>query len=315
MFEKIGLFGNMNDKWKYFRRLTKIIKHCLFVSWILYTSIYVSMIIYYWFYTWYIPRAQFSTNVMFELQTIDPINKQYELIGSADLFNEKGPILYLGQEYTIKLELDVPESERNFDIGIFGVSAELYDMDDKLTTTFKTTGTLKYRSTFLRYILVLFQLPLLIFGRDQKQAMNIILKDHYIENSFTGANRIIIKMKDKLQFYSANLVIQSKFTGLRYYMYHWSYTTGFVLTSLLCFLIFLMLITYFYDLRSFIRANLSNHDDKIKLYDDAMNDIAFASTASELKEFLDNNQAPDDSDVIIGLENFRRRKTVDKKVD
>ena len=76
---------------------------------------------------------------MFELQTIDPINKQYELIGSADLFNEKGPILYMGQEYTIKLELDVPESERNFDIGIFGVSAELYDLDDKLTTTFKTT--------------------------------------------------------------------------------------------------------------------------------------------------------------------------------
>jgi len=34
-----------------------------------------------------------------------------------------------------------------------------------------------------------------------------------------------------------------------------------------------------------------------------------------LKEFLDNNQAPDDSDVIIGLENFRRRNTVDKKVD
>jgi hypothetical protein len=139
MFEKIGLFESMNDKWKYLRRLTKIIKHCLFVSWILYTSIYVSVIIYYWFYTWYIPRAQFSTNVMFELQTIDPINKQYELIGSADLFNEKGPILYMGQEYTIKLELDVPESEKNFDIGIFGVSAELYDLDDKLTTTFKTT--------------------------------------------------------------------------------------------------------------------------------------------------------------------------------
>ena len=51
---------------------------------------------------------------------------------------------------------------------------------------------------------------------------------------------------------------------------------------------------------------------QVKLYDDT---VAFASTTSELKEFLDNNQAPDDSDVIIGLENFRRRNTVDKKVD
>ena len=118
-------------------------------------------------------------------------------------------------------------------------------------------------------------------------------------------------------------------------MHHWTYTTGLILTSILCSVIFLMLITYFYDFKSFLSANLSNQNEKsiittkillnlfllsiylfkeVELYDDAENDVAFASTTTgELKEYLENN--PGDSDVLIGLENFRRRNTVNKKVD
>ena len=134
MLERFGL-----QKFNSLKALKNILKHSIFVTWILYTSVYVSLILYYWFYTWYIPKAIFKSNVMFELKNLDPINKQYELVGAAELYNENGPALQMGQEYKFMLELEVPESDKNFEIGIFGVSADLYDIDEKITTSFRTT--------------------------------------------------------------------------------------------------------------------------------------------------------------------------------
>ena len=53
---------------------------------------------------------------------------------------------------------------------------------------------------FLRYILVIFQLPFLIFGvREQKQMLNIVLKDNYIENSVLSIT--VLKRKFNLNFF------------------------------------------------------------------------------------------------------------------
>jgi hypothetical protein len=132
---------NMFKRITYFRKLIQILKHSVFVSWILYTSIYVSLIIYYWFYTWYLPQANIESNIMFELQYSNSPQgkKQYELLGSVDLFNRNGQILSSGQEYSFILELTVPESDSNFEIGIFGISADLLDTEEKTISSFKTT--------------------------------------------------------------------------------------------------------------------------------------------------------------------------------
>ena len=47
-------------------------------------------------------------------------------------------------------------------------------------------------------------------------------------------------------------------------MYNWCYTTGFVIVSLLVLFIFLILVTYFYDFKAFIQANITNEVEKSK---------------------------------------------------
>ena len=64
-------------------------------------------------------QAKFERNVLFQLH--DSYNKNYNgppLIGSADLFSNGFEKFHFGQEYSISLILDLPESDSNFDIGI-----------------------------------------------------------------------------------------------------------------------------------------------------------------------------------------------------
>ncbi len=127
-----------------FRKGIDVLKHSLFVSWLLYLSICLTCVIYYWFYNWYVPIGKFNSNIIFELQhyqnnLIDKSNFEYELVGSIDLFDQHGPVIHAGQEYTFRLNLEVPESDANFDIGLFGVTADIYNVENKKSASFKTT--------------------------------------------------------------------------------------------------------------------------------------------------------------------------------
>lgn len=124
-----------------FRKSMKILRHSLFLSWLLYISICVTFIIYYWFYTWYVPKAESKSDVVFELQQISDYHarKQFELIGNVDLIDFNGQLLQSGQEYSFILNIEVPESDANFDIGLFGISADLYDVEGKMSSSFRTT--------------------------------------------------------------------------------------------------------------------------------------------------------------------------------
>jgi hypothetical protein len=54
---------------------------------------------------------------------------------------------------------------------------------------------MKYRSVLFRYITTLIQLPFFLFGsREQKQVLNIVLKDGYIENSVCKLEYFILRI-------------------------------------------------------------------------------------------------------------------------
>jgi hypothetical protein len=124
---------------KLFNKIIHIIKQSVFLSWLLYLSICIGCLIYYWFYKWYIPIGKYNSDVVFELQKLNTIENSYELITEIDLFDQNGPIINAGQYYSFKLDLEVPESDSNFDIGLFGVSADILSIDGSKCATFKTT--------------------------------------------------------------------------------------------------------------------------------------------------------------------------------
>ena len=127
---------------KFFTKLNSTIRHSFFLLWLLYISCCLTIIIYHWFYNWYLPKNEFHANVDFELNCMNKnqIDKNCELIGSVELVDyDNGVFMRMGEEYKFILEIFVPECDRNYNIGIFGVSAELRDDDHIIIDSFRTT--------------------------------------------------------------------------------------------------------------------------------------------------------------------------------
>ncbi len=126
---------------KLMNKIKSIVKQSIFLSWLLYLSVCIGCLTYYWFYKWYIPIGKFNSDLMFELQRLNTNSNQsfYELKTELDLFDQNGVVIHPGQYYSFKLNIEVPESDSNFDIGLFGVSADVLNTDGNKCASFKTT--------------------------------------------------------------------------------------------------------------------------------------------------------------------------------
>lgn len=106
-------------------------------------STIIAVFIFYVFYQWYLPKPRFERSVDFELQNViykQPNREimQHELVSTINLFDKASETLHYGQEYHISLVLEVPESDNNFDIGMFGITADILDSDGRKSVTYKT---------------------------------------------------------------------------------------------------------------------------------------------------------------------------------
>jgi hypothetical protein len=186
------------------KQIPTAICHGIFVSVLFVSALFISILVYSWFYSWYMPVAQIKRPISFELHqyqysissfqimTTDhkPLlmkSYQNELVGNVDIFGGFSTVietLHYGQEYSISLELKVSESDQNFDIGIFGISVEIIDVEGKKQNEYKTLATLIYKSVLLRYLTTFFNYPLYIIGFYQQiQSLKVPIKDNYIDNA------------------------------------------------------------------------------------------------------------------------------------
>lgn len=78
------------------------------------------------------------------------------------------------------------------------------------------------------------------------------------------ANKIIVKIHGNVQYYSAKLNIEAKFSGLKYYIHSWFYISSLLITAWLSIIIYLLVLTSFYDLRSLFFSNKSKMEEKDK---------------------------------------------------
>lgn len=110
----------------------KLIQISFNLLWLTNLSLLLTLLIYSSFYNWYLPKDSIDYKINFEL------NKN-ELISEDIYLNSNEHNLHSGQEYSFKLKLLVPESEYNFDIGLFGITTYLINNDFKYNNTFKNT--------------------------------------------------------------------------------------------------------------------------------------------------------------------------------
>ncbi|KAL5007916.1 hypothetical protein ScPMuIL_013497 [Solemya velum] len=154
-----------------------------------------------------------------------------------------------GQKYRIILEIDMPESPTNRDLGMFMVRISLYNQSGKITAESARPAVLRYKSELLHVIDTFVLSPYLLFGfSEQKQTLNVELFTEYLDDAYSPAVGAIIEVENmRIQFYTASIKIYADLAGLRYVLFYWPMLSAMLGVSLnVLFLSFLGLLSWYH---------------------------------------------------------------------
>lgn len=213
--------------------------------------LWVSVFLYGSFYYSYMPTVSHLSPVHFYYRT--DCDSSSSLLCSFPVANvslAKGGrdrVLMYGQPYRVTLELELPESRVNQDLGMFLVTISCYTRGGRIISTSSRSVMLHYRSDLLQMLDTLVFSSLLLFGfAEQKQILEVELYPEYRENSYVPTTGAIIEIHSKrIQLYGAYLRIHAHFTGLRYLLYNFPMICAFVgVASNFTFLSVIVLFSY-----------------------------------------------------------------------
>lgn len=213
--------------------------------------LWVSIFLYGSFYYSYMPTVSHLSPVHFYYRT--DCDSSTSLLCSFPVANvslAKGGrdrVLMYGQPYRVTLELELPESPVNQDLGMFLVTISCYTRGGRIISTSSRSVMLHYRSDLLQMLDTLVFSSLLLFGfAEQKQLLEVELYPEYRENSYVPTTGAIIEVHSKrIQLYGAYLRIHAHFSGLRYLLYNFPLTCAFIgVASNFTFLSVIVLFSY-----------------------------------------------------------------------
>ncbi|XP_010896690.1 seipin isoform X3 [Esox lucius] len=199
--------------------------------------LWTSIFLYGSFYFSYMPQATYSTPVHYYYRTdcdsSASILCSFPIANISLLQNGKNQAMTYGQPYQISLELEMPESPANRELGMFMVKMSCYSRGGQtLTSSARSVrqlssssrfAMLHYRSSLLRTLGTLFFIPFFLSGMaDQRQTVEVELFSEYIEDSYAPSIGAIIEIQSqRVQIYSSQLNIHAHFTGIRYFLYNY----------------------------------------------------------------------------------------------
>lgn len=139
-----------------------------------------------------------------------------------------------GLAYDVLATLTVPESEYNVLAGNFMLHGSLLNNELVLAANARPL-ILEYRSPLYRAIHTLFwSAPMLAGFARQSQTLKSRVFDGHVESLAAPLTSMRLEIDNPgLQIYSASVSFGARFTGLRYLMYYWFFSTAFVVCGLL----------------------------------------------------------------------------------
>ncbi|XP_041650705.1 seipin [Cheilinus undulatus] len=194
--------------------------------------LWVSIFLYGSFYYSYMPTVSFSTPVHFyyisDCDTSESGLCSFPKANISFMKNDKDQVMAFGQPYRISLELEMPESPVNEQLGMFMVKMSSYTKGGKNVKSVSRSTMLHYRSSLLQTISTLLFSPFLLTGMtEQKQLIDVELFSDYKTNAYEPTVGAVIEIQSKrVQVYSAQLRIHAYFTGIRYVLYNFPLTSA-----------------------------------------------------------------------------------------
>lgn len=129
----------------------------------------------------------------------------------------------VGQAYKVIVNIDMPESPQNLELGMFMVCAEMRDYDSMLRGHSCRSAMMRYRSPLIRMISTWALSPLYVLGwKEEFQKVPVEIFSRYLEERQHPITDVYVEIQSqKIQFYTVTLHIEADFTGLRYIMFNW----------------------------------------------------------------------------------------------
>ncbi|XP_016098516.1 seipin-like isoform X2 [Sinocyclocheilus grahami] len=219
---------------------------------------WVALFLYGSFYYSFMPTANFITPVYF-YRTDCPSPQHsvcYFPVANVSLLkNGKHQVMTYDQPYQITLELEMPESPANQELGMFPVKMTPYSKAGQIVDVTAHSAMLHYRSSLLQALGTVVFSPMLLTGAsEQKQSVIVELYSEFKDDSYKPTVGAVIEIHSQhIQIYSAHLYIFAHFTGIRYLLYHFPLISA--LIGVMSNFAFLSLIIVL----SFLQFNLISH--------------------------------------------------------
>ncbi|XP_029767044.1 seipin isoform X2 [Terrapene carolina triunguis] len=194
--------------------------------------LWIAVFLYGSFYYSYMPTVSYVSPVHYGFRTDcglpGPDLCSFPIANISLVKNNRDRVLMYGQPYRISLELELPESPVNQELGMFMVVMSCYTKGGRIVSSTARSTMLHYRSGLLQTLDTLVFAGLFFLGfAEQKQMVEVELYSDYREDSYVPTVGAVIEIQTKrIQIYGAQLRIHAHFTGLRYLLYNFPVTSA-----------------------------------------------------------------------------------------
>ncbi|EGC32829.1 hypothetical protein DICPUDRAFT_98758 [Dictyostelium purpureum] len=294
---------------------TKLLKYSLLSIFYLGFLLFVTLISYYALYSTLVPKVSTEEPLFFDYSYKSTKKIVADVQASVEFQKNK--------HYSIFLELELPESPKNQDVGMFMACMEIDDHDkwnpQKIHHTCRP-AILKYSSGILKYIKsFLMSIPYLFGFYEEKQTVVLSMGDNFIANRYYQTISAQIQINNpEIQIYKASLKFLANLKGFDYYLYYYPITSfivgcSIIYISLLSSSIFFVASLYLY--RHFnqkeqegIKPIEDSSDEEIELHNslvgEDLNDFSSSSSSAAI---------PSSSADAVSSSNIQRRNAANYK--
>lgn len=218
-----------------------------------------AVLLYVLFYLMYMPSSLHVKPVHMQFNQIcdhkpcndlASITSPFHTFPNAHLQLNRNQLMMVGQPYHIHVHLDVPQTPRNQDLGVFMVCVDMKDRENVLKSHACRSTMLRYQSPWLQKVKTLIFIPLYVTGvREEKQDLYIEMFAKYVDTT-NSVTDIYVEIQSKVvEFYAVSVHITAHFTGLRFILFNFpviSACVGIGINFIVLVIITLML-WYHYD--------------------------------------------------------------------
>lgn len=229
--DRFHVLNLLSPAW-YLTTAWNTINNMAFASIFIILLVWASIFIYITFYFLYIPSMDLSRAIHLQFDSDCHDTKCSNPYAVVQLAQYRTPTLFAkGQQYKLRVDLNMPDSPVNSQQGMFMIKLSLLDPNNKNIVTSTRPGLMTYRSLPVKLIHTFFSWPLYVLGLTREsENLQVTLIEEYVDGTRpslgpASAARIELLARD-LQVYASTLTIQANLTGLRYFMVNWPILTA-----------------------------------------------------------------------------------------